>query len=292
MSKWTLKWALVLGVLSPWAALAGEAIERSWGVSADAKITVENTAGKIVVQGWDRNEVHLSGELGKTVKELEINESSNGLEIIVDNRNERDVDPSELILKIPVSALITATAVSADIEISGLDNAKLTASSVSGDVSVSANSQWVSLETVSGDIGFSGASPRISAESVSGDIELNGISGMVDANTVSGDMELHAGELNGAKLETVSGDILMIAQLSGNGKLGAQSMSGDVTVKLPASQAGSFKAQSFSGRISTDFGKVSKASRGPGSHLKYSAGEGGAEIKLESFSGNIRLQQQ
>ena len=292
MSKWTLKWVLVLGVLSPWAALAGEDIERSWDVNAEARITIENTAGKIVIQGWDRNEVQLSGELGKTVRELEVNESSNGLEIIVDNRNERNVDPSELFLKVPVSAVITATGVSADIDITGLDNAKLTASSVSGDVSANANSQWVSLESVSGDITFTGASPRISAESVSGDIELNGISGMVDANTVSGDMELLAGELRGAKLETVSGDILMIAQLSDNGKLGAQSMSGDVTIKLPSSQSGAFKAQSFSGRISTDFGKVSKASHGPGSHLKYSVGEGGAEIKLESFSGNIRLQQQ
>jgi len=68
------------------------------------------------------------------------------------------------------------------------------------------------------------------------------------------------------------------------------SHSGDVTVNLPGSQSGLFKAQSFSGRISSDFGSVSNAEHGPGSHLKHVAGDGGAEIRVESFSGNINLQ--
>lgn len=292
MNKLTLKCVFALGILTPWLALAGESIDQSWDVSSDVKITIDNTAGEIIIRGWDKDQVHLSGELGRDVKELDVNQSGNNLQISVDNRNQRNVSPSDLLLRVPKSSLIVATGVSADIEISGIDNAKLTASSVSGEVSVSADSQWVSLESVSGDIVFKGASPRISAESVSGDIELSGISGTVDANTVSGDMELYAGEVKSAKLETVSGDILMKAELSGNGKLGAQTMSGDVTLKLPSSQAGLFRAQSFSGRISTDFGSVSKASHGPGSHLKYSVGEGGAEIKLESFSGSIRIQKQ
>jgi len=292
MSKLTLKCVLVSGILASSLTWAGESVNQSWNVSSDVKITVENTAGEIVIQAWDKNEVHLSGELGNSVEKLDINESANGLQISVENRNQRNTDSTELLLKVPASALISATGVSADIEITGSDNSKLTASSVSGNVSVSANSEWVSLESVSGDVTFTGASPRISAESVSGDIELSGISGSVDANTVSGDMTLLAGEIKSAKLETVSGDILMTAKLLDSGKLGAQSMSGDVTIKLPSSQAGSFRAQSFSGRISTDFGSVSKASHGPGSHLKYSVGEGGAEIKLESFSGSIRVQQQ
>jgi len=62
-----------------------------------------------------------------------------------------------------------------------------------------------------------------------------------------------------------------------------------VTILLPASQAGLFKAQSFSGRISTNFGSVEQAKHGPGSHLKYLTGNSGAEVRVESFSGNIKL---
>lgn len=184
---------------------------------------------------------------------------------------------------------IDAEAVSADITVSAMDNEKLTASSVSGDVKVEATSQWVSIESVSGDVKFCGHTGRISAESVSGDINLSGISGVIAASTVSGDMELHAGGVESAKLETVSGDITAAAEISANGRLSAESMSGDVVINLPSSQTGLFKAQSFSGRIYTDFGSVENAKHGPGSRLKYTTGSGGAEVRVESFSGNIKL---
>jgi len=83
-----------------------------------------------------------------------------------------------------------------------------------------------------------------------------------------------------------------VAEVSTNGRLSVESMSGDVTIILPASQSGVFKAQSFSGRITTDFGSVEQAKHGPGSHLRYTTGTGGAEVRIESFSGNIKLKQE
>ena len=289
MNTSKLKLLITLCALAPWAAWSGESIDQSWTVDADVRISVENVAGEIEIKGWDRNEVQLTGTLGNSVDELEVNESSSTLQIAVVNRNQRNIDETVLKLRVPEGANVEANAVSADIEVSGLDNDKLTGASVSGDVDVQAKSRWVSLESVSGDVSFSGETPRISAESVSGDIDLSGLSGDVEATTVSGDMELEAGEMDSGKFETVSGDIQVSAELSANGRLSAESMSGDVVIMLPASQSGLFKAQSFSGRITTDFGSVSQARHGPGSHLKHAAGNDGAEIRLESFSGNIKL---
>ena len=289
MNIGNLKLAIVLCALTPFAALASESVDERRDVAADARVSVENTVGDIEIQAWDRNEVHLTGRLGDSVKELEINETSSGLEITVINRDERNIDETRLKLMVPATVSLAASAVSADIEISGMDNDKLTGSSVSGDVVVRASSKWVSLESVSGDVEFSGQTMRISAESVSGDIELSGISGRIDATTVSGDMEIGAGMVDSGSFETVSGDIRAEMELSDSGKLRAESMSGDVTVTLPESQAGLFKAQTFSGRISSDFGSVSSAEHGPGSHLKYAAGNGGAEIRVESFSGKYQI---
>jgi len=289
MNTSKLKLLITLCALVPLAAWSGDSIDQNWPVDADVRISVENIVGEIEIKGWDRNEVQLTGELGDSVDELEIDESRSYLQIAVINRDQRNIDETVLILRVPEGANIEAIAVSADIEISGLDNDKLTAASVSGDVEVQAKSQWVSLESVSGDVSFSGETPRIAAESVSGDVELSGLSGDVEATTVSGDMELQAGEMDSGKFETVSGDIQISAELSANGRISAESMSGDVVITLPASQSGLFKAQSFSGRITTDFGSVSHAKHGPGSHLKHAAGKDGAEIRLESFSGNIKL---
>jgi DUF4097 and DUF4098 domain-containing protein YvlB len=289
MKVGNLKISAVVMMLVSASALAGQSVDKSWDLDADATISIENVAGNIEIRGWDRNEAQLTGELGDSVDELEINATSSSLQISVVNRNQRNVDSTELKLMMPKGATIDASAVSADIDISGLDNEKLSANSVSGDVGVKAASRRVSLETVSGDLEFGGDTSRISAETVSGDMNLTGIAGEIEATTVSGDMELQAGLVDSVKLETVSGDVTAAARVSGNGKLSAESMSGDVTILLPASQDGLFRAQSFSGRISTDFGSVEQARHGPGSHLKYLAGSNGAEVRVESFSGNIRL---
>ena len=289
MSTVNLKLLIVLLTLAPLSALAGQMVDERWDIDANATISIENIAGEIVVRGWDKNEAHLTGELGKSVEELEIDASNSSLQIEVINRNVRNIDSTDLKLMVPRGASVDISAVSADVDVSGLDNEKLTASSVSGDVEVNASSKRVSIESVSGDVEFEGQTQRISAESVSGDIDLSGIAGDIEATTVSGDMELQADAIENAKLETVSGDITVKGEISNNGKLTAESMSGDVVIIMPASQTGLFKAQSFSGRIYTDFGSVSHAKHGPGSHLKYVEGSGGAEVRVESFSGNIKL---
>lgn len=295
MNTQRLKWTIALLALAPIAAIAGQSVDKTWAIDAGASVAIENVAGEIVIEAWSRNEAQLTGVLGDSVEELEVDASKTRLQISVRNRNDRNgrhryTDDTKLKLMLPAGASIDAEGVSADISIAGMDNDKLTAASVSGDVEVEAQSKWVSIESVSGDVVFSGSTGRVTAESVSGDVNLSGISGEISATTVSGDMGLEAGLVESAKLETVSGDITLSGEVSANGRLSAESMSGDVMIMLPAGQSGLFKAQSFSGRISTDFGTVEEADRGPGSYLKYRAGNGGAEIRIESFSGSINLE--
>ena len=290
MSTEKLKWICALLALAPIAALAGQSVDETWVIDAQASVTIENVAGEIIVEGWGREEAHLSGVLADSVDELELKADRSSLRIRVVTHSHRDMDDTYLKLMIPNQANIDATGVSADVTVLEMDNRKITAASVSGDIEVEANSEWVSIESVSGDVNFDGETGRISAESVSGDIELYGISGEIGATTVSGDMQLQARVIEYAKLETVSGDIDMSGEVASNGRLTAESMSGDVTIILPAGQNGVFKAQSFSGRISTDFGQVEETRHGPGSYLKYVAGNSGAEIRVESFSGSITLE--
>jgi len=281
--------ALLALTLAPLSVLAGGPVDERWDIDSNAAISIENIAGEIEIEGWDRNEARLTGELGKSVDELEIKATQSSLQINVLNKNERNVDSTKLKLMVPHGASIIASAVSADIGVSNLDNEKLTATSVSGDVKVKASSHRVSIESVSGDVEFGGQTERISAESVSGDLVLSGISGEITASAVSGDMVLRAGAIESAKLETVSGDIKVYGEVSAKGRLSGESMSGDVFIYLPASQSGLFKAQSFSGRIQSDYGSVEHAKHGPGSHLKHTSGGNGAEIRVESFSGDIKL---
>ena len=56
---------ITLCALAPLTVWAGESIDQSWSVDERVRISVENTVGEIEIQGWDKNEVHLTGRLGE-----------------------------------------------------------------------------------------------------------------------------------------------------------------------------------------------------------------------------------
>jgi DUF4097 and DUF4098 domain-containing protein YvlB len=274
------------------AVHAGSPIEQSRAMQKDGLLKVENAAGSIEITAWDKDEVRISGELGDNVEDLEILETSSGVEIRVRNRHSRhSVDESHVRLQIPAAASVEARSISADISLQGLAGASLVLNSVSGDLTVDAHTERLEAESVSGDVIFRGHAPRASVETVSGEMDLQGIEGEIRISTVSGDVELSGSRIERGRFETVAGDLAMELDVIAGGRLNAQSMSGDVRLALPAAQQAEFTAQTYSGDIRSDFGSVNKDSRGPGKTFSFRAGNNGASIKIESFSGDVRIRQ-
>ena len=271
-------------------AQAGTPIDESRAMPAEGLLQVENMSGSIDIMVWDKAEVQVSGDLGDGVEQLEIVESSSGLQVRVHNpKNQRNVDESHLRLQVPVSASIEAEGVSADISVKGSRGASLVLNSISGDLSIEASTGRLEAESVSGDVTFSGHAPRASIETVSGEIDVKGVEGEVRVSTVSGDAELVGKQVDRGRFETVSGDLEIELDVTDGGRLNAQSMSGDVRLTLPATQLAEFVAQTYSGDLHSDFGNASESSRGPGKSLSFREGSNGASIKLESFSGDITI---
>ena len=291
-ATYRIVWALAGLMVLP-ASHAGSSIEESRAMPADGLLQVENMAGSIKIEAWDRNEVRISGDLGDDVEKLEILESTTGLEVRVRNRkNRRNVDESHLELQIPVSASVEAESVSADISVEGTRGASLVVNSVSGDQTIKADTDRLESDSVSGDVSFSGHAPRASFETVSGEIEVHGIEGEIRVSTVSGDVELTAAKVNRGRFETVSGDLDAELDVTDGGRLNVQSMSGDVRLVLPAAQQAEFSAQTYSGDIRSDFGSVSESRHGPSKTFAHREGNNGASIRLESFSGDIKIRKQ
>jgi DUF4097 and DUF4098 domain-containing protein YvlB len=145
------------------------------------------------------------------------------------------------------------------------------------------------LHSVSGDVEFEGSTERTTVETVSGEIRMAGPAGEVSVSTVSGDVSLEAGEVSRGKFETVSGEMTLDLSVGDGGRLTCDSMSGDVQLRLPASQQAEFTAQTFSGDIQSEFGNSSRVSKGPGVVLQHQEGDNGAQIRLESFSGDVSI---
>lgn len=285
--------ALVLVILTTAAPISVQArtdIEENRPISSDGRIQIDNMAGSMVISSWDKPEVEIRGQLGDRVDALEIAETSGGLRIrVLNQNNQRRLGETHLRLQVPRGVSLELESISADITVQDLDSSGIVASSVSGDIGIAANSGQLEVESVSGDVIFVGKSPRVTIETVSGEIDAQGAEGEIRVTTVSGDLVLQGGAVSLGRFETVSGDLELNLQVTDGGRLSADSMSGDVTLVLPGSQQAEFIAQTYSGDIRTDFGVASFESGSRGRNLEFAAGNNGASIRIESFSGDARL---
>lgn len=294
-----LRTALLLALL-PSLGLAATPIDERRPLSPGADVSIENVKGLIRVRSWDRDELHVSGSLGEGVEKLVIEGQGDRVQVRVEYPqgggwfgwgSDRQGEPTTLEVSVPRRlGALDLEAVSADVDVAEVEVAELQASSVSGDLRVRATAGEARTETVSGDQQIEVATADLRAESVSGDVRLSGaVSGRVHAEAVSGDIEVSAATLESFSASTVSGDIEVGATLGKGARVRIEALSGDVTVRLPASTSARVSASSFSGTIKSDVGTVETAEHGPGSSLEARAGDGDADVELETFSGEIDL---
>jgi len=295
----TKKLLLLLAIaLATSAAWAGESVDVTKSASATPTVAIENLAGSVKINGWDRDEVKVSGVLGDDTDGLDFSGGNDSFDIEVEipdsyGRRHRDLD-SELEIWLPSGSSLDVETVSASIRVSGV-NGRLELESVSGEVTVDGAPTSADVETVSGKIELSGSETLAIAESVSGRIELSGVAGRVEAATVSGSIRVDASDIEQGEFEAVSGSVRFTGALSPGARLSAESHSGSVVLNLPADTSARFQVETFSGSINNGFGggEAERTSRyAPGKRLDFTIGSGDAQVRVESFSGSVTLNPQ
>lgn len=278
------------------AALAQTAAAKDYHQSLPAakngSVRIENVAGSVVVAGWERAEIEVSGTLDSEVKEVEFTvEGRSALVKVLLPRRSRGENEAHLKIKVPRDSRLFVETVSAGIEVSGVGG-DLELDAVSGGITVDDVSADIETQTVSGAIVLTGRPPRVQAESVSGEIELDGGCGEGEVSTVSGGVVVRAQKpVASFSAESVSGDLDFTGPLEAKGSLNLETHSGRITVTLPDKVAADFDISTFSGDIDNEFGPRPKRTDRftPSQELHFSTGNGGARVDLTSFSGDIRL---
>lgn len=273
--------------------VAAEEINQSLDAASDGTVSITNVAGMVDVEGWSRNQVEITGELGDDVDELIFERDGDEIEIKVKTkrRHSRDID-SELFIKVPGASSLEIHTVSADIEISDVTGEQ-SIESVSGDITTEAHNSDISINSVSGDLGISGdkKSMRSRLSSVSGDVDTENLSGEIDVESVSGDLVVVNGVFDRAALGTVNGDIVFHAQLLDDGRLDVETVNGGVDIEFAGDISARFDIETFNGDIRNCFGpeavRVSKYA--PGYELKFTEGDGSGRVTIETLNGDLRL---
>lgn len=291
---------LATGLLLALPAFAGTPIDETRPLAADGRVSVDNLKGEIVVSTWDRPEVRVTGTLGEGVDKFSISGSGSSLSIEVKYPNNNGgwffggskSEPSRIEVRMPAAASLDVDSVSARVDITGLAGGRLSVDSVSGEVRVrDSRVAEARFDNVSGDIDAELDSPDINIDTVSGDVRVQGAGGgSLGLDTVSGESELVLGELDRVSMDTVSGDIELSTRLAPGGRIGADSVSGSLRLRLAPDTSASLAIETFSGGISSPVGEVQTERYGPGKRLQARLGDGDGTIRLEAFSGDVRVE--
>ncbi len=282
--------ALLLWV--PAALAAQSEVERTVPARPGGLVTINNVAGSVVVTGWDRDEVEITGTLGRGVEELAVESRGRAVEIEVELvRRSRGRDGNaDLEIRVPRGSELDVETVSADVEVSEVDG-EVTVESVSGSVDVEGRPKELDVESVSGSIELDVEVEKVTVESVSGRIHLAGAMREIEAGSVSGRIEIETGEIGHAELETTSGHIDIAGSLAAGAEIEIDSHSGGVELGLPSGTSARFEVATFSGRITNELGgpPPDRNRYGPGKELDFTIGGGGARVKIDTFSGSVTL---
>lgn len=284
--------AVIAGLTLALPVMAEE-VDRTLDATADGHVDISNIAGEVTVVGWSRDQVEVSGTLGKNVEELVFERDGDKvtIKVKVPKRTGRGID-SDLHISVPKNSSIDVGAVSADIDVTDvLGEQRL--HTVSGDVTTEAAGSDITAESVSGDIEVSGnrQDTETSAGTVSGSVTLFRVAGSVSGESVSGDVIVDEGSFDRVDLSSVNGELVFDAELRKKGKLSAETVNGDVDIELAGEVSARIDVSTFNGRIRNCFGPEAERSSkyAPGWSLNFTEGGGDGRIDISTMNGGVNL---
>ncbi len=286
--------ACALAALLPGAAcLASTSVDEHRPANPQGDVEIDNVAGTIDVQGWDKPEVAVSGTIGKDVERVEVTGSGNRTSVRVvlpsgQHWGMRDGE-AHLVIRVPTQSSVTASVVSSDLKVSAV-RGTLDLRSVSGNISGEGGGD-LRVNDVSGDIHFTAlAAKRIEAKAISGSVVVTGGNTDIEATTVSGDARLTLGTVGRARFKTVSGDVTAKLAAAPDAQIDGESVSVEISLEFAAEPAADYEVQTLSGDIENCFGPRPEEPRhGPGKRLNFKNGETSGRVHITSSSGDVRL---
>jgi len=279
--------------LVPTVLLAGRPVNETREAAPDGTVDINNLNGTVTVTGWDKNRVEVTGSLGDGPDRLEVSGTKSRTVIKVIWPRETHTssrEATDLNVKVPHGSQVRVEGVNLTIDVSDVSGL-IDLQTVNGGIDVSGEPAEVDAKTVNGTVEIHADTGRIKAETVNGGVKVSGGRGEVSGRSVSGGIEVKGEGFTSAELSTVSGSVDFEGSIEGKGAFDFESHSGDVVIRLPGDVNAEFDVSTFSGDIVNELGPEAhrNSSYAPGKSVDFTAGDGGAQISVNSFSGTVRL---
>jgi hypothetical protein len=274
---------------------AQQKLNRRIAIDPEASIRITSSAGLIRIIGWEVDSIAVTGSLAAG-DNFFMGGRGLAAKLGVERKDETRAEPASVLeIRVPRRARLWVKSVSAGIEASGLTG-ELECVTVSGSIRVEGSLRLLVAESMDGELKAFGPMDVVRLKGGAGTITLRGARGDIQAFTVGGAILATDGAVVRARLETVSGTISYDGSVDQRGTLEAVTHSGDVTLRLPPEIAAEFDLESFDGGILTGIldkggkgGKGEEARPVKGQPVIFMTSGGGANVKVRSFKGEIRI---
>ncbi len=276
---------MILAVTLLTAVPASGHTDTTLAVRRGTRLQISNFSGNVSVSAWDRDAIRIEADhSGRTRIELSTDSEAYHLT----TSNSRGV-PGDVDFEItaPAWMALEVDGTMTDVSIEGTrGNVKV--ETVNGEVNVDGGSGTLELSSVQGEVSVARAKGRLKLSSINENVTATQIDGEIEAETVNGDIVLDGVRLSALHASSVGGDLWFSGALTPIGRYQLESHSGDIQVVAPDSPDANVSVSTFSGEFSSDFDLMMSGAR-KRERMQFTLGHGGAQIELQSFSGDIQL---
>lgn len=226
-----------------------ETVDETRPLVATGEVVVENVNGPVVIETWDRPEVHLVA-----VKSTRSRADLEALEVKIDATGQR----------------FTVQTVYRDKDGSWLKKFTNTGE-VRYTLTVPHTAALRKVETVNGSITLANIGGRATAKTVNGGITAHGLRDEAELASVNGGI-------------TAAFDVLLPRQ-----DIAAETVNGDIEIRIPDGAGAEVSASTGNGAIRNDFDLPVRSQKWAGHELDATLGDGAARIRLRTVNGRISL---
>ena len=286
------KFSAILMIIFSGICLAGDNVKQSLSVNALGMVFVEIPRGLVKVQGWDKPEVMVQGELDDTINKLTFQTKKDKTLIKLETEGQKHWgDASVLKIFIPHQSKLRFKGIDTSFSIFKL-NSQIEGKSINGDIMVTDSNGKIMLSAVSGDVKVVSSSGLAKIKSVSGLVDFSGNFEQVFIKSMSGDIKADISGTNELTIKNISGDTQISGQVKSKAQIKLSSVSGDILYKVTDDLNAECEVVSqFGGDINNHLtddlpidGNLHKKT------LSFVSGDGSGSLSLNTVTGSVFIE--
>jgi hypothetical protein len=249
------------------------------------QLVLRDFSGAVEVEAWNRNELRAEADDGETIL-FQFSRSGSRIEMNVRDRKDRN-RMEELRLFVPSWMDLEVSGRELDTEVGGMGGTVLIRN-LEGDIILHDLSGDIEVSTVEGFIDARNLRGTASLKTGDDDITVQESSADLELESVEGDIELFRSTTRKIEARTTEGDVEFTGRLLSDGVYAFHSHGGELTLNLEPPVNADVTVLVYEGEFQSDFPIRAEGYRS-GQDLRFMIGEGGAQVLLNAFDGEVRL---